>query len=157
MIKMTINININVLNSIEFASIELGTSRSKIIKLLMKEIKLDKNIHFKFFSQVKYQEKDFKKNWSMFHIKLSESEYEYFLDIRKFFKMSVSLILAFAVKKYLHLLLKSNSLGDNYSPDNYFFQLGVFQGKESFIISWGNMDKFCKMQVKEREKYNFLI
>ena len=58
-------------------------------------------------------------------------ECEYFLDLRKLLKLSVSLILVYAVEKFLDKLLKKNST-DNNRFRNYVFIKDVIDD----IICW---------------------
>ena len=65
----------------------------------MQRVMSDNQKMLKSCSRVKYQERDVKENWHRLHIIMNEYEYEYYFDMRKFFKMSVSFILAYAVMK----------------------------------------------------------
>ena len=75
----------------------------------------------KSYSRVKYQKRDAKENWHRLHIVMNEYEYEYYFDMRKFFKMSVSFILAYGVVKYLNEII--NELQDSSNKtDKYYFR-----------------------------------
>ena len=90
MIKTTLNMNIKTLAALTNAAQILNCSRTYLIKLLMGKIKSHNKQFITLFSIVKYQDRDLKKNWRKFHISLSDSEYEHFIDMRKLFKKSVS-------------------------------------------------------------------
>jgi hypothetical protein len=141
MIKTTINLNKKTLKTLEKASKKLNISETDIIKLLMQRIHEDTKKYLQFFSIVKYQKRDPENIWSCMHITLTPSEYENFIDMRKFFKKSVSNIIAFAVLKYLKSIIKKHSnikLEDNnytFCFPIYVFQVGMYKGVESFIIS----------------------
>ncbi len=57
--------------------------------------------------------------------------------MRKFFKMSVSFILAYAVMRYLDEVLKRNKSADNYCYQNYIFMKEVVNGIICWQIYWG--------------------
>jgi hypothetical protein len=95
----------------------------------------------KSYSRVKYQNRDEEKNWHRIHIVLNEHEYEYYLDMRKFFKMSVSYILAYSVMRYLdkfmNELINKNITTDNYYYKNYVFIKETIYGIICWQIYWG--------------------
>jgi hypothetical protein len=144
MIKTTINISEETLNALIDASFQLNISETDIIKLLMMNSHLDNkkdDRYLKFFSIIKYQERDPEIKWICLHISLTPEEYEHFIDMRKMFKMSVSYIIAFALKKYLNILLKNhpkNKWKDN-NPQIYFsiyvFYVDFVHGVKSYVIS----------------------
>jgi hypothetical protein len=72
---------------------------------------------------------------------MNEYEYEYYLDMRKFYKMSVSFILAYAVMKYINEvvneLLNGNKNTDNYSYRNYIFIKTTSNETICWQIYWG--------------------
>jgi hypothetical protein len=49
---------------------------------------------------VQYQDRFTYEEWHIFHIQIREDMHEYWLDLRKLLKMSVSLIPAYAVKNF---------------------------------------------------------
>lgn len=124
-IETTININKRVIEILNEKAKETGKSKTSIIKSLMQKIMSDNQKMLKSFSSVKYQAKDKKENWHKLHITLNEYEYEYYFDMRKFFKMSVSFILAFAVSVYLNEVVE-NLLTKERNADNYLFRNYIF-------------------------------
>ena len=148
MIKTTLYMHKNIRNALDEASEALCISRSKIIKLLLMEIKLDKFKFIKLFSQVTYQDSDVKENWKNFHISLTPSEYEHFIDMRKLFKMSVSKIVAFAVSQYLSKLLSKKNHRDNCFFPVYCFGVENLYGVDSFVITWELPKYLLKNPIK---------
>ena len=63
-------------------------------------------------------------------------EYEYFLDLRKILKMSVSLIVAYAVEKFLDMLMKENNT-DNNRYRNYIIAREVIDNIICWKLIWG--------------------
>ena len=91
--------------------------------------------------RIRYQERDDGKKWGRIHISLDEAEYELFLDLRRMYKMSLSLLLAVGVKKHLSKIIKK--LRCLASTDNYRITSYVIcsskdnTGLQSWKIYWG--------------------
>ena len=93
---------------------------------------------------VQYQNRRNPDAWHTFHLQVREDDYEYFLDLRKLLKMSVSLILAYAVEKFLDKLLKNNNT-DNNRYCNYVIVKDVIDDIICWKFIWGfppNLEKF---------------
>jgi hypothetical protein len=86
--------------------------------------------------RVKYQERQRPEEWLTFHLQVREDEYEYLLDLRKLCKMSVSLLLAYAVRKYLGRVLETIGT-DNYQFKNYLIIRDIFNGVICWRLFWG--------------------
>ena len=141
LIETTLHVHKNIMDKLDEAAVKTGISRSFIIKLLIQRIMDDGQRMIKSYSRIKYQERDEKENWNQLHIVLNEYEYEYYLDMRNFYKMSVSLILAHAVMRYLNELvnelLHENKSTDNYLYKNYIFMMEIIDGILCWRIFWG--------------------
>ena len=86
---------------------------------------------------VKYQKRDMDNNWKVFRVSLNEKDYELFTDMRKVMKLSVSYLVALAIKKYLDKIvckiLKNNHRYAYLIHD----ALGERIGKlKNWIFSW---------------------
>jgi len=115
MIKTTLNIQKGVFEKISAAAEKLNKSRREIIVLLLMKLMRDYN-SFRFrFSAVSYQPDADEDSWHCFHINYKEHEYEYFTDLRKLTKFSVSFLLRIAVYRYLDKI----SEGFDKPIDNY--------------------------------------
>jgi hypothetical protein len=136
-IETTINVNKHILEMLNNGAAITDKSRTSIIKSLFQMFMKDSQRMIKTNSRVKYQEMDLKENWHKIHIVLNEYEYEYYLDIRKLYKMSVSFILAYAVLRYLDELLKQNISTDKYCYKNYILIKKTVDGIISWQIYWG--------------------
>ncbi len=123
-----------------------GRTMTFLIKLLIQRVMRGNRKLLKSNTRVKYQERDEKENWRRLHISFNEDEYEYCLDMRKFFKMSVSLILAFAVMRYLddiiNELIDGSKNTDNYRFRNYMFINKIIDGIICWQIYWGYPKKY---------------
>ena len=149
--KTKVNINIEILAQIIVGSEKLNVSRTALIKRLMKCFEGEYRKYITINTNVRYQEKDLPESWKQFHLYLTEPEYECFINMRNFCKMSLSYIIAFSVEKYLDGLLhpeidpkhKVQNM-DNY-PDILFPGYGILWKKTNsgyrFTIYWGYPDK----------------
>ncbi len=129
--ETTLNVHIGVLKQITRASESKGIPRSEMIIILIKKVMNENWETSNMGRMVKYQQKSSLENWHTFHLNLREDDYEYFLDLRKLLKMSVSLILAYAVEKYL-INFEEINITDNYRFRNYVIVKEIVDG----IICW---------------------
>jgi hypothetical protein len=129
--ETTINIQVDILKRIAQAASIKKISRSKMIITLL-EMMMEKPSHpLRLGRLVQYQERSRPENWQTFHISFKEDEYEYFQDLKKLLKFSISLLIALAVKKFL------NNSGVNINTDNYLFNnYLVVQEIVDSIICW---------------------
>lgn len=120
-ILTTLNINSDILKKIHLAADFKNISPNEIISFLLKKTLKNHNNRAKLYYPVKYQKKDPGKRWKIYHVRFNAVDYEVFTDQRKFFKMSVSLLLAYAVKKYLDDLYREEDVTykDNYYANKY--------------------------------------
>ena len=134
-IKTTINIHNEILDKITKVSYSLGKSRTEIIIMLLMQVMKNDTNKATICKSIKYQKCDGNKKWHKFHIILKDNEYEYLLDLRRLLKMSVSLLLAFSVKKYLKKLSKCD-FTDNYLFKNYILAREIDDGVISWKLFW---------------------
>jgi len=142
-IETTLYVHRSILNTLSTRAAKTGISRTSIINHLMQRVMKDDKRMIKTCSRVQYQKRDRKEYWTRIHIFLNEYEYEYYLDLRKFLKMSVSLILAYAVLMYLDELTVVNMSVDNYFFRNYIFIKKTVDGIVCWQIYWGVPTKFA--------------
>ena len=138
-IESTLYVHKSILEKLERGSVISGRSRTFIIKQLMKRLMDDNQNMIRQSSRIKYQERDVKANWRVLHIVVNEYEYEYYLDMRKFYKMSVSFLLAYAVMQYLNKIINElfDNNTDNYLYRNYIFTKETADGIVCWQIYWG--------------------
>ncbi len=135
-VQTTLNINRGVLSKITEAAKFLGLSRTEIIVMLLKKIMNNDSSKACIHRSIKYQKCNNGENWHTFHISFNSDEYEYFLDLRKLLKMSLSYIVAFAVKKYLKTLI-SGKATDNNLFNNYILAKEDADGIIYWKLFWG--------------------
>ncbi len=134
--ETTLNIRNDILSQIsKFAKIN-GVSRSKMIAILIKKIVDNINDPERPGRMIRYQDRCRPGESHTFHVYMQKDDYEYWLDLKKLLKMSVSLILAFAVKKYL---IKGTKISrtDNYRFINYSIVKEVAKNSIIWKIVWG--------------------
>jgi hypothetical protein len=129
--ETTLNIRTDIIDKVNMAALSRGISRSEMIVILIKKVMNDISDPVRMGRLVRYQERGRPDEWHTFHLYVREDDYEYFLDLRKLLKMSVSLILAYAVEKFLDKLMKS-SVTDNNRYRNYIIIKEVIDD----IICW---------------------
>lgn len=143
--ETTINIHKNIMKMLDKGTETTRKSRTFIIKSLMQRMMSDNQKMLKSYSRIKYQRRDEKENWQQLHLILNEYEYEYYLDMRKLFKMSVSFILAYAVVRYLdevmNELTNRNIDTDNYTYRNYIFVRKTIDNIICWHLYWGIPEK----------------
>jgi hypothetical protein len=140
-VETTINVHKNMLQMLDRGAVITGRTRTFIIKLLMRRAMSDNQKMVQSYSRVKYQSRDFRENWHRLHMVMNEYEYEYYLDMRKFFKMSVSFILAYAVIRYLDEILNEwHEKGNGaykYFYKNYVIIKKIIDKVICWQIYWG--------------------
>ncbi len=137
MIETTLYVHKSILAQLERGAAVTGKSRTVLIKLLIQRVMRSNRTFLKSSTAVKYQESDEKGSWHRLHLAMNEYEYEYCLDMRKFYKMSVSLILAYAVRMYLDEILGKGNSTDNYRFINYLFTREIVDGIICWRTYWG--------------------
>ncbi len=113
-----------------------GISINKIVSKLLKTTTERKKIKPRLYRAVKYQKKEYEcQEFRNLHIDLDEVLYERCLDMRKVFKLSVSLILAICITEYSEDLFRKETSTDNYMQNYVLFCLGdsEFSG---YIVYW---------------------
>ena len=135
--ETTVNIHVDLFNSITREARAKGISRSKMIISLLEMMMEKPSQPLRFGRPVQYQKKKKPEEWHTFHISLREDEYEYFQDLRKLLKMSISFIIASAVMDFL------NNPDVTIPTDNYLFNsyLVVREIVDSIIcwrLYWGH-------------------
>ena len=148
-IETTLYVRKGTLARLSQASEKIGRSRTSLLVLLLKRTMKDSYRLVQSNRPVRYQKKSQSQDWHRLHIRLKEYEYEYCLDMRKFFKMSVSLIIAYAVSKYLdeliYMLSDTKIITDNYHYKSYLLIREVVDSAICWKIYWGIPYKLDKV------------
>jgi hypothetical protein len=134
--ETTLNMRLDISNMITSAALAKGISRSGIILILLKKVMDDISDPGRMGRMVQYQERRNKNEWVTFHLVLRVDEYEYLLDLKKLMKMSASLIVAYAVEKFLKKLMKKNNT-DNNRYRNYLIVKEIIDNLICWKFIWG--------------------
>ncbi len=137
LIETTLHVHQNTLHELDRVVSLIGESRNSIIKYLIQRIMYDNKRMIKTYARIKYQKRDLKGNWRRVNVVFNEYEYEYCQDLRKLFKMSVSLILAYAVSRYLNEIINKEKSTDNYWFCNYILVRKIIDNVICWQIYWG--------------------
>jgi len=137
MIKSSVNINIGKLSLLENFSEANELSVNEVVALLLRKIMKDGNYSARKFRAVKYQEIDPDKNWDTLTVYFEDVDYEFFTDMRKFFKESVSLLLAKAIDLFLDTILSEvEEILRNYADSDWDIRRDDVKTGAIWIISW---------------------
>jgi hypothetical protein len=141
--ETTLNVHNEIFAKITRAARLKDMSRSDVIIHLIKKTMDEIYDPVRIGKMIRYQNRCRPDEWHTFHIRLRMDDYEYFLDLRKLLKMSVSLILAYAVEKFLDEMLKKN-VSDNYQYINYIVVKELIDNIISWKFIWGFTPKIIK-------------
>lgn len=136
MINTSLNLSLTVLEIIATEAEKNNKSKRDIIVDLLKMMMFDKVPMPSRARAIRYQPDADKKKWHCFHLRLRADEYEYFTDLRKVYKCSISLLVTMAVEKFLN---PTSYMGvdNNTSITHYFFGKEVIEGVICWHICWG--------------------
>ena len=145
-IETTININIYKLS---MASMITRRSKRYIISSLLRRLSYDHDKIALSWVRVKYQMRDVQEHWRCLHLALTPDEYEFFIDLRKVCKQSLSRLINYAVEKYLDgLINRIKECTDNYQYRNYAFSRITIDGVVCLIHYWGIPTTFICRPIK---------
>jgi hypothetical protein len=135
--RTTININSLLLLELKESARKLDITTNELIEILLRKAFSQNRLKAVAFSGIKYQERDPGKKWKRHHVRFEYHMYEHCLDFRKFMKISVSLLIAYAIANYLNEITIINiEEVDNY-PCNYLFIANTFNMVNGFMVFWG--------------------
>ena len=142
----TINIDLPNLKRLTGASIALSTSRTALISVILKYMSRKPLKHFEAKLGIEYQPRSLDHQWHVFHLRLSRDEYDFFQDMRRICKMSISYIIAFAIQNYLNEIIKLfRGKVDSYRYHNYAIMQINIGDVICWAIYWGIPDKLLKV------------
>lgn len=98
---------------------ELRMKRSEIVALMMRKMLAKLKKIPKKFESVSYQKDINDEGWKCVHVFFDGIDYEVFIDMRKFFKWSVSALVAMALKRFVNDFSEINEKNIKVYCDNY--------------------------------------
>ncbi len=142
MIKSSVYINTAKLQKLEEFSADNGLDFDDVVALLLRKILSAGNLYAKKFVAVKYQAADPDKNWKTATVYYSGVDYEFFTDMRKFFKESVSLLLSKAIDLFLDTILSEvKEILLNYANSDWDIRRDDVETGAIWTIFWKNPGK----------------
>lgn len=151
-IHTTLNLSCSDATTLNEKSKALRLKRSELVVLIMRKMLTNSKRMRKTFETVKYQEDVNYEGWRCVHVFLEKGDYEVFIDMRKFFKWSVSALVAMALKRYMNeisVVGKSNfqSFIDNYKMISYECDCELNNNIFCWHINWILGEKFAQKFV----------
>ncbi len=142
-IETSINTTLESREALFDAAHASGRTLSWIVIQLMKQMMKNYRALVRSHQNVQRQDPDKDEQWHAVHICMDTRDHDLFMDMRKFFRRTVSLLVAMAIREYLHRWLrklcagKLNEITDNYPFNNYFIVLHPMEGALCWKIYWG--------------------
>lgn len=122
MLETTMNLSSGDISLLVRAAGTLGMSVNRIAALLLRRMVLRRRGACRLFRTVDYQRRKGGESWICLHVRISGKLHEQCFDLRKFWKRSVSRLLAEAIQDDLALLVKEIVAGKyDRNQDNYHF------------------------------------
>jgi hypothetical protein len=142
-IETTINMSKRNMRKILHMAETYGYSKSHILTMLLRTCMHEQKLQCSLCKRVRYQARRTKHDWKVLHIWLPADLFEMCVDMRKFCKLSVSLLSATAIELYLETVKKkleedpeTLQKPDNYQGD-YIFIYKNDQNITNFHLFWG--------------------
>ncbi len=114
-------------------------SITRVVVLMVKYTSENRRLSLISNRNVKYREKG-TTTWKRIHLQLKPNEYEFLMDVKKIWKMSVAKMIEYCIENIL-FELEEKVLGknrtDNYLYNNYHFEIGEEDGIIYCYIYWG--------------------
>ncbi|MCP4130199.1 MAG: hypothetical protein GY754_04375 [bacterium] len=139
LIETTFNTTMKNFELLKASAKTMKIGRSRLVELLIRKVMDEEPFDLTECCSVKYQLGCGDDSWYHCHVVFDSSTYENCLDLRKYSKLSVSAIIAYAIEKYLDELLCTRNpkvLVDNYHHA-YLFSKGECDGVKTFVTFWG--------------------
>ncbi|MEW6526332.1 MAG: hypothetical protein AB1444_06665 [Spirochaetota bacterium] len=153
-IETTTCISLYHLGVVRHYAEEHGMSMRTFLSALVSFAAQCKNIDVGYFKQVKYRPKG--SEWKRLHLVLYNDEYEFFLDVKKLWKMSLALVIAYCLDNvlydFLQFLTKAEEdedyYADNYRYRGYAFEIGEEENIFYYKLYWGPHPEIVKEALK---------
>lgn len=141
----TLNMRKDIKRKLDDAVVISGKTRSELIVLVMRKALRDFRKLVTHGRNICYQEKAPQSAWCRQHVSIFSRDYEYFLDMRKFFKRSVSLLVSYAIENYLDEVCNDATDIDNYQFLQYAIVPQMVDTAICWKIYWGFPRKIRKI------------
>ncbi len=130
---------------------EYNMKLSKLITALLRFVGENQKICFTASRRIKYRERQGAGSWKRMHIMLTPYDYEIILDLKKYGKMSLAMMIEFSIKNYFERFVESvlkKQKTDNYLYANYHFEVTTEDNIFSYSVYWGFPPKILEKITK---------
>ncbi len=145
-IETTINISQKNLNIIRTISCNQNKTVSNCIITIIEGLYKSEHLKERSFKRIEYQKGESDTVWKILHIYMDEGIYEFFLDLKKVFKLSFSYIVALAIQFYQNDYKKMKH--DNYGLF-YYFQPYRYENSLILLTIYKKPPKKNKKKITE--------
>lgn len=115
-----------------------GTSRDRLISSLLRHASKKMRKLHEDWIRTRYQERRPGVKWKRMHIRVRRDEYDFFFDLKKVTRFSLSHLIAHATEHYLdELIALMQNNADNYRYRNYAINQLYIDDIECWVIYWG--------------------
>lgn len=151
--------NIETTTCISYAHLELLTLQANkhnmslrtFISALISFAAQCEKLHVQYFKQLKYRQR-YSGKWKRLHLVLYDDEYEFFMDVKKLWKMSLARIIAYCLDNVLYEFLEfltkeeqnEDYYTDNYRYSGYSFETGTIKDIFYLTLYWGPHPKILQ-------------
>ncbi|TAL39322.1 MAG: hypothetical protein EPN93_01940 [Spirochaetes bacterium] len=138
MARTSINVHTDIMRKLAQAALQLQTSRRDIVVRLLKTVMRDLPRYNTRFETVKYQPDDPEGRWHCFGVRFKAEEFEFWADLRRLSKFTVSYLVAIGVERYLDDLMRDGERSvHNYAPyDRHAVRRNVTDGMVIWNLIW---------------------
>ncbi len=123
--------------------------QEELLVIAMRMMLKDSDTYFRMDGRIEYQKREDKETGEKIKkhrvkMRLTCREYDYYQDMRKLFRRSISLVMAIAVRTYLAIIVEAivnktewTVLADTYPFENYAISINRICYAPTFRIWWG--------------------
>ncbi len=137
-IRTTVTIAPGAKERIEEAMDATGRSFSVLVTACMQRLMVEHHRIVMLDGRTRYRERGVApKTWVRHHIGILSRDYEFFFDMRKVCKFSVSLLIDMAIEAYLNDVVQAITGDKGRAEDNYPYQQYIIIGEvDDGVVCW---------------------
>jgi len=135
-IETTVYLDEETMDGIKRLAEREGASFSCMVSVLLNDFPCKGGQKPRAWSRVRYRDRDEEESRKRKHLYLKQDEYEFFIDLRKVYKLSVSYIITIALNAYLYGG-KMQGCADNYRYRNYAIVHFMAETVHCWLMCWG--------------------
>lgn len=137
-VKTTLHLQRTIADALDAKAEEMGLSRSELVMLLAYNQMMKFEKHAALLQVVRYQARNAEGEWKTVHIAINESDYVFLVEMRCFYKMSVSYIINMALCELLYskYCIINKKFIRHFRDKNYFNGHGMIADLKKASICW---------------------